>query len=106
MRRVLRELGRAPARILTAVFALALAVAAIGVFAVPDVSAASLREAAKADGLPSIVFHPTDTGDVDVTSLIESVPGVERVELQAETVVSPTMSPEELLEIMGRGAVS
>ncbi len=101
MRRVLRELGRAPARILTAVFALALAVAAIGVFAVPDVSAASLREAAKADGLPSIVFHSTDTAAVDVTSLVESVPGVERVEIQAETVVSPTMAPEDLLEVIG-----
>ena len=101
MRRMLREVRRAPARIITAVAALALAVAAIGVFAIPEVSSASLRTAAREDGLPHIVVHITDSGAVDVVSLVEAVPGVDRAELQAETVVTPVATSDELLQVVG-----
>ncbi|MEL6893160.1 MAG: FtsX-like permease family protein [Actinomycetota bacterium] len=62
MRRLLREIGRAPVRILTSVLALALAVGAIGVFAIPTVSTSSLREAAERDGVPDLILLTTDTG--------------------------------------------
>lgn len=62
IRRMFRMVGRAPARILTSVFALALAVGAIGVFAIPTVSTSSLRAAADSDGIPNIVLGTTDTG--------------------------------------------
>ena len=56
-----REVRRAPARIFTSVFALALAIGAIGVFAIPTVSTSSLRDAAERDGIPQIVFFTSDT---------------------------------------------
>ena len=87
MRRVVRELRRAPARIITAVFALGLALGAIGVFAIPTVAASSLRDAAVEDGLPQVVLRTQDTGGVDAVALLESLDGVERAELQVESVV-------------------
>ncbi len=89
MRRTLREIRRAPARILTTVFALALAVAAIGVFAIPTVATSSLRTAAARDGLPEIVIGTTDTGATDVVAVVSGVDGVERVEPQVETTIAP-----------------
>ncbi|MCP4225783.1 MAG: hypothetical protein GY773_20810, partial [Actinomycetia bacterium] len=44
-----QSLRRAPARVIASVLAIALAVGAIGVFAVPDVAANSLRELAAED---------------------------------------------------------
>ncbi len=50
-----RTVRRAPARIIASVLAIALAVGAIGVLAVPDVAANSLRELAVEDRLAHVV---------------------------------------------------
>lgn len=82
IRRTLRAIGRAPARILVSTLALALAVAAIGVFAIPTVAASSLRDAIERDGVANIILGTTDTGSVDVERLVESVGNVEEAEAQ------------------------
>lgn len=87
MGRLLRELRRAPARIVTTVVALALAVAAIGVFAIPTVATSSLRASAARDGMPQIVLDTTDTGEVDVTGALGDVDEVVRAETQVETML-------------------
>lgn len=79
MRRIFRELRRAPVRILASVFALTLALGAIGVIAVPDVSTSSLRAAAERDGIAEIAVDVVDTGDLDVQATVEQVPNVDRV---------------------------
>ncbi|MFK7917303.1 MAG: ABC transporter permease [Ilumatobacter sp.] len=85
--RTLREVRRAPARILTSIFALALAVGAIGVLAIPTVSTSSLRDAAEQDGIPQIVLFVSDTGTTDVTRSLADVDEVDRVERQVITGV-------------------
>ena len=75
-----RELRRAPLRILTSVFALALAVGAIGVFAIPTVSTSSLRDTAERDGVPQIVLETEATGGLDVTTAFSGIDNVDRVE--------------------------
>ena len=62
MRSTLRQFRRAPGRILASIFALALAVGAIGVLAIPSISAASLQEAVERDGLADIIVGTTDLG--------------------------------------------
>ncbi len=81
MRRSLAELRRAPVRIVTTVVALALAVGAIGVFAIPTVSTSSLRDAAERDRLADITLDTTDTGSAAVDGL-DDVPNVTAVEGQ------------------------
>ncbi len=68
MRQMLREVGRAPARILTSVFALALAVGAIGVFAIPAVASSSLRASVEDDQMSNLVFSITDSGSIDLNA--------------------------------------
>jgi putative ABC transport system permease protein len=70
MRQVLREIRRAPARIITTVFALALAVGAIGVFAIPAVASSALRASVDDDQLSNIVLSTTDSGAEDLTALV------------------------------------
>ena len=82
IRRLVRSLRRAPGRLLVSTFALALAVAAIGVFAIPSVAASSLREAAIRDGVANIVLETTDTGSVDLDRTVGALDGVEVVEPQ------------------------
>ncbi|MCP3938622.1 MAG: hypothetical protein GY708_25010, partial [Actinomycetia bacterium] len=62
-----QSLRRAPARIIASVLAIALAVGAIGVFAVPDVAANSLRELAVEDRLAHVAAD---------TSTLESAQGL------------------------------
>lgn len=81
----LRQVRRAPARILVSIFALALAVGAIGVFAIPTVSTSSLRDAAERDGIPQIIFFVGDTGATDVEGLLQDVDNVTRAEPQVLT---------------------
>ena len=83
-----REVRRAPARILTSIFALALAIGAIGVFAIPAVSTSSLRAAAERDGIPEIVFHTSDTGTIDVAATLADVANVDRAEPQVAATAS------------------
>ncbi len=59
MRGFLRQFRRAPGRILASVFALALAVGAIGVLAVPSVASSALTAAVERDGLGDIVVETT-----------------------------------------------
>ncbi|MEO1055747.1 MAG: FtsX-like permease family protein [Actinomycetota bacterium] len=66
---MLRELRRAPARILTSVLALALAIGAIGVLAVPAVAASSLRAAGERDQIPQLVLTTTELGDDALAAL-------------------------------------
>lgn len=94
MSQALRELRRAPARIIASVFALALAVGAIGVLAVPTVSTTSLRAAAERDGIPEIVIRSDDTGSFDVEAELGALGNVDRVEAQVLTTA-------ELLAVNG-----
>ncbi len=55
MRSLLRQFRRAPGRVITSVLALALAVGAIGVLAIPTVSEGTLHQLAAEDGLADIV---------------------------------------------------
>ena len=70
MRQTLREIRRAPARIITSVVALALAVGAIGVFAIPSVASDSVRSTVEIDRLSNIVLSITDSGAADVEQIV------------------------------------
>jgi putative ABC transport system permease protein len=87
IRRLFREIGRAPVRILTSVMALALAIGAIGVLAIPTVSTKSLRDAAQADGIPQVIVPVDDSRTFDVASIVGSVDNVDRAEAQILTFV-------------------
>ena len=99
MSQVFGEIRRAPARIIVSVFALALAIGAIGVFAIPTVAASSLRDTAHRDQLAQIVMSTTDTGDVDIPALLTPIENVELAEIQVLTHVAvgnrgtPELSP-------------
>ena len=99
MRRIMRELRRAPARIITTVAALALAVGAIGVFAIPAVASSSLRDAAEHDGLPHVILRTEDTGSLAAVELVEGVDDVERAEPQVDAVVA--VNGQESLALVG-----
>ena len=64
--RAVRSLRRAPARMIASVLAIALAVGAIGVFAVPDVASGTLREIARIDRLAHV---SADVRPVSATDL-------------------------------------
>ncbi len=78
IRRLLREVGRAPVRILTSVMALALAIGAIGVLAIPAVSTNSLRDAAERGGIPQVIVPVDDSRTFDVSGIVGSVDNVDR----------------------------
>ena len=86
MRSMLRQFRRAPGRIIASVFALALAVGAIGVLAVPTVSTGTLHETAERDGLADIVV-PTSPLDADQLARIETIDNVTAAEVQASLAV-------------------
>lgn len=75
MRRAWRELRRAPGRIVASVFAIALAVGAVGVLAIPTVSERSLHEAVARDGLADITLFTT-TVTPDTAARVAALPGV------------------------------
>lgn len=85
IRRLFRSIRRAPGRILVSTLALALAVAAIGVFAIPTVAASSLRDATERDGVTNIVVGTTVSGPVDSAAVVESLDNVDAVEAQVIT---------------------
>ncbi len=80
---MLRQFRRAPGRILASVFALALAVGAIGVLAIPQVSEGSLHAAVGTNGLGDIIV-PTTPLAADQIAAIAALPNVEAVEGQVE----------------------
>ncbi|MDW3216094.1 MAG: ABC transporter permease [Ilumatobacteraceae bacterium] len=83
---MLRQFRRAPGRITASIFALALAVGAIGVLAIPTVAGGTLDDAAERDGLADIVV---DTTPLDSKQLvrINGLDGVERAEAQSTLAV-------------------
>jgi putative ABC transport system permease protein len=89
MGRFFREFRRAPARILASIFALSLALGAIGVMGVPTVASSSLRDEAAADAIANIAIDTTDTGGIAVESVVASVDGVDLAETQVEAMVEP-----------------
>jgi putative ABC transport system permease protein len=103
MRQVLREIRRAPARIIVSVFALALAIGAIGVFAIPTVASSSLRNAAENDNLAEVVLGTSDTGGIDVEALLSPLDNVEDLETRIVTDVSTDDGTPEgaLLKVIG-----
>lgn len=98
MRALLRQFRRAPGRILASVFALALAVGAIGVLAVPTVSTGTLHETAERDGLADIVV-PTTPVDADQLARIGAIDNVAAAEGQARLAVQ--MSDGFLTSLIG-----
>jgi putative ABC transport system permease protein len=75
MSALLRQFRRAPGRISASVFALALAVGAIGVLAIPAVSEGSLHEAVDRDGLADIIVSTTPLDPVQIER-IAALPNV------------------------------
>lgn len=99
MRQFLSELRRAPVRILTSIAALALAIGAIGVFAIPTVATSSLRDAAERDRIPEIVLDTTDTGPSPVAELAR-MPNVADVEGQVLTHL--TVDDQRIVAVLGK----
>jgi putative ABC transport system permease protein len=98
MRPMLRQFRRAPGRIIASVFALALAVGAIGVLAIPTVSRGTLREAAAGQGLADIVI---DTTPLDRAQLAE-INQIDNVAVaEGETTVAVQMSDGFLTRLVG-----
>lgn len=86
MRSMLRQFKRAPGRIVASIFALALAVGAIGVLAIPTVAGGTLDDAIERDGLADIVV---DTTPLEASRLdrISRIDGIERAEAEASLAV-------------------
>ena len=74
-----RQFRRAPGRILASVFALALAVGAVGVLAVPAVASSSLTDAVERNGLGDIVVEtmPLDQSQLDAITALDNVAAAE-----------------------------
>ncbi|MDX2380089.1 MAG: FtsX-like permease family protein [Acidimicrobiia bacterium] len=87
MSRFIREFRRAPARILASVFALSLALGAIGVMGVPHVASSSLRDEASTDVIANIAIDTTDTAGVPIDSLVESIDDIDLAETQISAMV-------------------
>ncbi len=86
MRPMLRQFRRAPARIVASIFALSLAIGAIGVLAIPSISAGSLDEAVERDGLADIMVDTTPLSDLGVAAA-NQIDGVAAAEGQATLAV-------------------
>lgn len=86
MRTVLRQFRRAPGRIVASIVALALAVGAVGVLAIPTISTGTLHAAVERDGLADIIV-PTTPIDGAVLDELAEVDGVARVEGEASYAV-------------------
>ena len=84
---ILHQFRRAPGRILASIFALALAVGAIGVIAVPTVAGGTLHSAAERDGLADIVVSTTPI-DADQIARVAGLDGVVAAEGAAVVAVS------------------
>ncbi|TFH20591.1 MAG: ABC transporter permease, partial [Acidimicrobiales bacterium] len=102
MRQMFREFKRAPARIITSVLALALALGAMGVFAIPAVASSSLRDSVGADRMANIAFDTTASGAIDIASAAESVPGVDDALAEVIVHVDTESLGGTLLPLVGR----
>ena len=86
MHGLLTQFRRAPGRIIASVFALALAVGAIGVLAIPAVSESTLHAAVADEGLADIVVATTPL-DADQVEQIGRLPGVSAAEGEVDVAV-------------------
>lgn len=77
MRATVRDMRRAPARVAASVAAIALAIAAIGVFAVPVVAEESLREIAAGDRVAHVRLTTSPFADVGALRDVEGVESIE-----------------------------
>ncbi len=84
---ILHQFRRAPGRILASIFALALAVGAIGVLAVPTVAGGTLHSAAERDGLADIIVGTTSL-DAGQLARVGELDGV--VAAEGEAVLAVT----------------
>lgn len=104
---MLRQFRRAPGRIVASVFALALAVGAIGVLAVPRVSEGSLHDAVGANGLGDLIA-PTTPLDERQLGAIAALPGVRvaegtvvvAAELAGDDVQLVGLSPDRSTDLL------
>lgn len=99
MSRMLRQFRRAPGRIIASVVALALAVGAVGVLAIPTVSERSLHAAVDRDGLGDIVVAttPLDAGQVE---RVGALPGV-RTAAGSVVVATAIAGPGTEVQLVG-----
>jgi putative ABC transport system permease protein len=93
MSALLRQFRRSPGRILASTFALALAVGAIGVLAVPRVSEGALHGAVASNGLGDLIVPTTPIDDVQLAT-IRTLPGVHAAEFEA--VVASDLDGEDV----------
>jgi len=84
---ILHQFRRAPGRILASIFALALAVGAIGVLAVPTVAGGTLHSAAERGGLADIIVATTPL-DADQIARVAELDGVAAAEGEAVVAVA------------------
>ena len=90
---ILHQFRRAPGRILASIFALALAVGAIGVLAVPTVAGGTLHSAAESSGLADIVVATTLL-DADQIARVAALDGVAVAEGEAVLAVTTAAGTE------------
>ena len=98
MRAMLRQFKRAPGRIVASIFALALAIGAIGVLAIPTVSGGTLHDAVERDGLADIVVDttPLDAGQLDRLNRIDGV-----LRAEAESSIAVRLGDGSLSRMIG-----
>ena len=95
---ILRQFRRAPGRILASIFALALAVGAIGVFAVPSVSSEALDQVVQRDGLADVLVDTTPMTHEQLLA-IRAIDGV--VAAEAEISAGVTLRNGGLARVIG-----
>jgi putative ABC transport system permease protein len=100
MSAILRQFRRAPGRILASVLALALAVGAIGVLAIPTVSEGTLHAAVDRDGLADIVVSTTPLS-AEQLAAVAALPGVAFAEGQIDLAAT---SGDRELRLIGLAA--
>ncbi|MFW2333919.1 FtsX-like permease family protein [Ilumatobacter sp.] len=83
---MLRQFRRAPGRIVASVFALALAVGAIGVLAIPTVSEGTLHDAVERDGLADIIVNTTPIS-AEQLAAVNELDGIVAAEAQSTEAV-------------------
>jgi len=99
-RSTLRDARRAPVRVAASILAIALAIAAIGVFAVPGVSNSALREIAAEDQLTHLYVTTSEMSPADLAGIDVEVPGL--VALETRTSGTLTTVEHGNVHVVGR----
>ncbi len=86
MMAILRQFRRAPGRIIASVFALALAIGAVGVLAIPTVSEGTLHEAVERDGLADLIVDTTPL-DAEQLAQLNEIEGIVAAEGSVDAAV-------------------